>query len=403
MSAQLLLKKWVVPFLALGLLGWPGLLGCQSASPRVYKVAYSFGRSDQRTPMQEGFESPHNYSDSTQNFLPNDYSAPGLDGFASMPPGQPQESATLYHIGVGDILSIKVFQLLEVNREESLRVEVDPAGNVYLPVLEHVSTAGLTCTQLRDELVLRLGREFIRDPKVDVTIIQHHSKEVMVLGAVRRPGPVALRTDCAPLLDVISYAGGVGHNTAPDIEILRGVYKSNKSKNIGAWAQADQGQVQRDSVSISELFGPNGARVNLMIYPGDVVKIPSGSEGYVYLSGEVKQPGAKSFRRPLNILQAITCAGGTTDVAADKKCKIVRRLPSGVERVVVVDLKKIRSGEQENLLLAQNDIVMVPVDPVRKFFEDINDMIKRGVNVGMDVTYDAGGEMGIPSTTGSGI
>ena len=48
-------------------------------------------------------------------------------------------------------------------------------------------------------------------------------------------------------------------------------------------------------------------------------------------------------------------------------------------------------------MLAQNDIIMIPTDPLKKFFDDLDNLIKRGVNTGVNVTYDAGTEMGIPT------
>ena len=158
-------------------------------------------------------------------------------------------------------------------------------------------------------------------------------------------------------------------------------------------------------VSVRRLFSEEGAgRINPTIYPGDVIKIRPADEGYVYFSGEVENPGAKTFRRPLTILQAVSCAGGTTNIAAEKKCKIIRRNENGIEKEIIVDLKKINEGKQENLILARNDTIIVPVDPTKKFFDDIDKMFRRGVNAGVSMTYDAAAEMGIPSggTTGMG-
>ena len=84
-----------------------------------------------------------------------------------------------YHIGVGDVLEVKVNQLLELNREEKLLLEVDRSGQIYLPLLNHVKVASLTTEQVRRELLRRLGREYIRDPKVDVSIKHYNSKKVM--------------------------------------------------------------------------------------------------------------------------------------------------------------------------------------------------------------------------------
>ncbi|MCP4712556.1 MAG: hypothetical protein GY869_28355 [Planctomycetes bacterium] len=127
------------------------------------------------------------------------------------------------------------------------------------------------------------------------------------------------------------------------------------------------------------------------------MKVPRESDGYIYISGEVEQPGSKAFRRPLTILQAITCAGGLTFAAEEKECEIVRRTPTGGEQVIMVDLKKIREGKAANILMAQNDTVHLKANGFKKFLEELDRMFLRAVRVGAEVRYDAGGEMGIPS------
>ncbi len=309
-----------------------------------------------------------------------------------------------YHIGVGDVLEVKINQLLELDREETLLLEVDGSGQIYLPLLNHVKVASLTTEQVRQELLQRLSREYIRNPKVDVSIKHYNSKKVMVLGKVREPGALVLQSDSSTLLDVIARSGGLVSGSGPNIEILRGGYNSNSASPSNEWNRSAQSYNSRDRlvVSVSRLFSEEGAgQINPTIYPGDVIKVRPADEGHVYFSGEVEKPGAKTFRRPLTILQAVSCAGGTTNIAAEGKCKIIRRNESGMEKEIIVDLKEIREGKHVNLLLARNDTIIVPVDPTKKFLDDLDRMFRRGVNTGVSVTYDAATDIGIP-TAGSG-
>ena len=305
-------------------------------------------------------------------------------------------------MGPGDVVQLKIDQLLDLNKQETLVQEVDRRGLIYVPMLDYVSVAGLTCEQLRQELTQRLGQEFIRQPQVEVAVQRYGSKQIMVLGAVRRPGVLTLETDCAPLLDVISLAGGISNAAAPDIEIFRGAYKPDRyGSNIltPAGGMASPQSVyydNREIIPISHLFTRAGEQINPLIYPGDVVNVPNLTEGFIYISGEVRQPGAKPFRRPLTIMQAVACAGGLNFAAEEKKCKIVRRTPTGGEKVVTVDLKKISKGEQANLLLAQNDTISIPANGWKKFLEELDRLFIRAVRVGADITYDAGYQMGIP-------
>jgi polysaccharide biosynthesis/export protein len=381
---------------------WVGVIlmyvggGCSQNPSRVYKIAYSAHAHD--NPVSENPQVPQRPDNQIPN--PDIPSSPAgiRDTVAPRPAPRAIDS---YHLGSGDVLQIKIYQLTDLEKEAVLIQTVDRRGQVYLPLLNHVQAAGLTCTQLQSEISLRLGKEFIRDPRVNVSIREYGSKQVMVLGAVRRPGPVALKTDYANLMDVISDAGGIMTNAAPDIEILRGAYAPGESAGPvlthAAWQGGENIQTGlRERVSIQRLFGRSDQQVNPLIRPGDVIKVPHGQDGVVYITGEVKRPGVKDFRRPLSILQAITSAGDITRVAQGKKCKLLRRTPEGAEQVIMINLEKVRQGKESNILLAQNDTLIIPADPIKKFFDDLDQMIRRGVIVGVDATYDAGTEMGWP-------
>jgi polysaccharide biosynthesis/export protein len=450
MLKRVSLKKRVLLIIAVIAIVLSGVMGCGTSPPQthshMYKVAYPvspdgwrhYGRSQQdgwrqqhdgrqgnwcqdgwrQDSWRQGqfvhYERPHNIrrNPEAQINLGQPHDTGRIIEAVSYEDKVPAHSVASttstagrgYHIGVGDVLEVKINQLLELDREEKLLLEVDGSGQIYLPLLNHVKVASLTTTQVRQELLQRLSREYIRNPKVDVSIKHYNSKKVMVLGKVREPGALVLQSDSSTLLDVIAQSGGLVSGSGPSIEILRGGYNSDSASPSNEWNRSAQSYNSRDRlvVSVSRLFSEEGAgQVNPTIYPGDVIKVRPADEGHVYFSGEVKKPGAKTFRRPLTILQAVSCAGGTTNIAAEGKCKIIRRNEGGMEKEIIVDLKEIREGKHVNLLLARNDTIIVPVDPTKKFFDDMDKMFRRGVNAGVSVTYDAATEMGIP-TAGTG-
>ncbi len=82
----------------------------------------------------------------------------------------------------------------------------------------------------------------------------------------------------------------------------------------------------------------------------------------VYIYGAVRQPGELSFKKSdvISLLQAITKAGGLTDRAAADKVRVKRKSPGGTEEQIDVNLKKILKGKQEDILLQDKDVVVVP-------------------------------------------
>jgi polysaccharide biosynthesis/export protein len=82
---------------------------------------------------------------------------------------------------------------------------------------------------------------------------------------------------------------------------------------------------------------------------------------HVYVVGKVQRPGEFPFARPLDVMQALSLAGGATPFASLNDIVILRR-QNGVERVLRFrygDVVRGRSLEQ-NVVLESGDTVVVP-------------------------------------------
>ena len=106
-------------------------------------------------------------------------------------------------IGPEDILDIQVWKNVELSRT----VPVRPDGKVSLPLVNDIQAAGLTPTQLRDQLTTRLS-EYIPSPEVSVIVREVHSVKVTVMGMVRIPGRYEVKSP-ATVLELIGQAQGL--------------------------------------------------------------------------------------------------------------------------------------------------------------------------------------------------
>ncbi|MFN7131705.1 MAG: polysaccharide biosynthesis/export family protein [Myxococcales bacterium] len=79
----------------------------------------------------------------------------------------------------------------------------------------------------------------------------------------------------------------------------------------------------------------------------------------IYVFGEVQKPGTFPFEDRMNIIQAITLAGGFNKLAA-KNSVIVTRVVDGAERKLKVPVESIGEGRDKNFALEPGDIVYVP-------------------------------------------
>ena len=81
----------------------------------------------------------------------------------------------------------------------------------------------------------------------------------------------------------------------------------------------------------------------------------------IYVIGQVQNPGAYVIGRYVDVLQALTIAGGLTPFASENKIKILRRV-EGKEIVLPFRYADVKKGKniQQNIILKEGDTVVVP-------------------------------------------
>lgn len=102
--------------------------------------------------------------------------------------GQQDYSATeptTYTLNPNDVVSVNVF------REPDLSVEKVPVGAdgvISLPLIGPVKAEGLTASELADVVTRKLGKGYLKHPKVSVNVLDYASHVVTVEGGVEKPG-----------------------------------------------------------------------------------------------------------------------------------------------------------------------------------------------------------------------
>ena len=82
----------------------------------------------------------------------------------------------------------------------------------------------------------------------------------------------------------------------------------------------------------------------------------------VSVVGQVKQPGTFAYDTQLDVMQALSMAGGLTPFASKSKIKILRRDQAGTQTAILFDYSDVEDGEHldKNILLRGGDVVVVP-------------------------------------------
>ena len=81
----------------------------------------------------------------------------------------------------------------------------------------------------------------------------------------------------------------------------------------------------------------------------------------IYVTGEVLRPGPYFNRPTINVMQAISLAGGLSPFAARQRIQLHRKV-NGVDTIFVFDYNGFSSGRigTDNINLQSGDIIIVP-------------------------------------------
>jgi len=321
-----------------------------------------------------------------------------------------------YIIGNGDLLDISVFDVPELTRE----LRVSQLGTIGIPLVPvRLRVAGLTEVQAEQKIAEVLeANGLVSHPEVGVTVKEHKSRPITIVGAVLHP--MVYEADrSVTLLEALAEAGGVGGDASDTVIISRAhsttfteVTDSATSANnpapgsgeppeIGASAGAtpDSGaaksaapgssvfpsasqmaqnkaaspatgnlapaQVAAPSslitINLNELLETGDLRNNIVLQGGDVVTVPHA--GIVYVLGAVNRPGGfviTNDRTQFTTLKVLSLAGGLTRIAKQDRAVIIRKDDQGKQTETGVDLKKVLNRESEDLQLRASDILYVP-------------------------------------------
>lgn len=283
------------------------------------------------------------------------------------PPAPAENAAQGYRLGLNDEVIVRVLDAEEIPDQPA---RVDGRGNLNLPLVGRVPAAGLTVEELEDDLTARLSR-FLREPQVTVTLAEVRSQPVSVLGAVNKPGVHQIES-AMTLVEILSLAGGLREDAGHTIKITR---QAEYGPVPLSGAQGDaSGRFSVAEVNVQEVLEARRPDDNIVIRPHDVISVPRAA--MVYVIGEVEKSGGFVLeeRQSVSVLQALSLAGGLTDVAAIEHARILRGgegdgagggagggIAGAGERVeIAVDLKAIMAGKTADVALEPEDILFVP-------------------------------------------
>ena len=302
-----------------------------------------------------------------------------LNRSLSQPSQAPATASADYRIGANDQLDVAVLEAPELGRAP----RVSAGGEISLPLLGTIRAAGLTARELEIVIEELLRRNYIKEPHVSVQVREIESHPVAVFGAVKKPGVFQIRGP-RTVVELLSLAEGLDEDAGDTVIVERRADlgptrraanddPSSLAPDAGSAATPASENTEKPSdaavIDLKKLLSTGDPNLNVLVYPGDVVKVPRAD--LVYVIGEVTKPGGFELKSNENVsvLQAIALAQGLKHTSASSHSRIIRTDPiTGKRQEIPIDLNKIVAGKISDPMLEPRDIVFVPNSAGRAAF-----------------------------------
>jgi polysaccharide export outer membrane protein len=162
---------------------------------------------------------------------------------------------TTYKLGPADEVAIRVVGQPDYTLEKA---QVSPMGRLYHPLVGDVDVAGLTISQATERLTIYFS-EYIREPRVSLSLLAANSSMIGVLGDVAHPGIVVMSRPMT-LLDAITASGGVtDYGSQSNITLVR---------------REGNGTMRTSKVNVKRILeGKAGAEENVALQAGDTLVV----------------------------------------------------------------------------------------------------------------------------------
>lgn len=217
-----------------------------------------------------------------------------------------------YGLTTGDLVRVTVYNQPDLTTE----TRITEHGSLFFPLVGEVPVAGTSASAAAGRIAKALeAGGFIKNPQVNVVVLEFKGQEVSVLGQVNRPGKFPLQK-ASRLTDVLALAGGVTQTGADSLILItdRG------------------GKSERREVDLLALFREGAQALNVEIVNNDILYVPREPRFYIY--GEVQRPGSFRLEKNMSVVQALSVGGGLTQRGTQKGMRILRRGDQGEMREI---------------------------------------------------------------------
>lgn len=268
----------------------------------IVEPASSDGEDDSQTQSEEDEETDQN-EQSRQSKDDSELKAFGYELFK----GDPSTFAPVtevpvpsgYIIGTGDTLQLQLFG----KKTAQYELTVGRDGTIAIPEIGPHSVAGLTFSELRDEMRTLITDRFI-GVQSSVRLGELRSMRVFVLGEARNPGSYTV-SSLSTLTNALFVSGGIEQTGS-----LRRIQHKRDGEIIG-------------TLDLYDLLLKGDSSDDAQLQSGDVIFIPPVGKR-VAIGGQVQRPARYELHNEDTLGEVIDIAGGMTEQAYPERVRIER-------------------------------------------------------------------------------
>jgi len=324
--------------------------------------------------------------------------APPLN-FASLVFPAPPE----YVLGSNDVIEVTIHGMNPGGEAYTARCQVMGPGTIQLPIVGDVRVGGLNLTQAQMAMTKAYANGVLREPRVNVFLVEKRTTSVLVLGAVNTPGVFRLPHYENDVAHALALAGGLAENAGQEIEVHRRVAPpfGRRTEEIPPPGTATNypGDLSPPTLltRLPDTVEDPGAglqilRIPLRGYPeqpltpsdtvlqhGDVVVVPDRSDEVFFVVGKLSPINAVRFSldredrelgsgfvlppdRDIDVVTAVCMAGYIDPIDSPTTVTLQRVGHDGRPLLIRVNLIKARYDRRETVLVAAGDIIYLNPD-----------------------------------------
>lgn len=272
-----------------------------------------------------------------------------------------------YRIGPNDVIDIQIENAPELSRV----FRVTASGTFLMPYIGRINVAKKTTEELALLIADSLRGDYLKDPRVSVSVKEFNSRSFFIQGSVRSPGVFQIEGRPS-MLELLTLAGGLTETHGANAYIIRRIKTPAQKEPVPNVAKTVSGNEANGEPETTLEERPKyelkSANINgllkgrfdqdVLLEPGDIINIPPSDVFFV--AGEVNAPGSFALKESTTLQQAISLAQGTNYKAALNRGIIFRENSSGKREELHVDIGAIMNGKKEDIVISANDIIMVP-------------------------------------------